>query len=77
MHAFFKEFSFFHSFTALYLSSNSVPHKQGEGAAKQKADRREQREGGVENWQKYADILYRRAWFEIILQGTQNIVSNF
>ena len=46
---------FFHRFAALYLSSNLVSARTGEGGFKQKADRGRE---GAENWQKYADSLY-------------------
>ena len=42
MHVFFKEFLFFHSFAALYLSSNLVSAWTKGGVFKQKADKRGQ-----------------------------------
>ena len=60
MHAFVKELIFSHGFAVLYLYSNSVSTWiRGRGLLRKKQTGADRGRDGAENWQKFADILYR------------------
>ena len=59
IHVFCRNLLLFHIFLPLLkCPPTQCPHGQGRGIVKEKADRCGQGEGGAENSQKCADILY-------------------